>query len=92
MAGEPDDLGGVPERIGGGRVARIVHRVGETLELAGQARSIAVVRRGRPAVAAAQRANQNRTQHPARTSPHNPSPSVEQAQGRCYITKYGGRM
>ena len=69
VAGEPDDLGGVPERVGGGRIAPGVHRVGEPLELAGQAGSIAVARRSGTRVAAAERAQQSRTQHPGRASP-----------------------
>ena len=70
VAGEPHDLGGMPERFGGGRVAGAVHRIGEMLELARQALSITVARGSGAAIAAAQGGQQRCAQYPARALPH----------------------
>ena len=70
VAGEANDLGGVPQRFGGWRVAPAIHGIGKTLELPGEAAAIATARRRcRRSIAAAER-EPCRPDHSQRTQPH----------------------
>jgi hypothetical protein len=52
VAGEPGDLGRMPQRFGRGRVTAGIDRIGETIELRGESAAFVIGRGAGSAVAA----------------------------------------